>query len=52
MALQEYLFWTLYHEVNIGMKHGFYSDQEIPESIAKDKKPIVDYKTNSHGYIA
>jgi hypothetical protein len=32
------------------MKHGFYSDQEIPESIAKHRKPIADYKTNSHGY--
>tara|TARA_E500000178_G_C17035593_1_gene763194 strand:+ start:5878 stop:6606 length:729 start_codon:yes stop_codon:yes gene_type:complete len=32
------------------MKHGFYSDQEIPKSIAKHRKPIADYKTNSHGY--
>ena len=32
------------------MKFGYYSDNQIPESIAKDRKPISDYKTNSHGY--
>ena len=32
------------------MEYGYYNDKGIPESIAKDKKPIADYKTNSHGY--
>ena len=32
------------------MKYGFYSDNELPKSVAVDKKPIVDYKTNSQGY--
>lgn len=32
------------------MKFGYYSDKQIPESVAKDRKPISDYKVNSHGY--
>ena len=32
------------------MKYGYYADNEIPKSVALDRKPIVDYKTNSHGY--
>ena len=32
------------------MKYGYYADDEIPESIPLDKKSIVSYKTNSHGY--
>ena len=32
------------------MKYGYYADKEIPKSVALDRKPIVDYKTNSHGY--
>jgi hypothetical protein len=32
------------------MKYGYYSDNQIPESVAKDRKPISEYKTNSHGY--
>ena len=32
------------------MKFGYYSDKELPKSVALDRKPIVDYKTNSHGY--
>lgn len=32
------------------MKYGYYADNEIPESVALDRKLIVDYKTNSHGY--
>ena len=32
------------------MKYGFYSDSELPKSVAVDKKPIADYKTNSQGY--
>ena len=32
------------------MKHGYYSDKELPKSVALDRKPIADYKTNSHGY--
>ena len=32
------------------MKFGYYSDKELPKSVALDRKPIADYKTNSHGY--
>jgi hypothetical protein len=32
------------------MKFGFYSDREIPESVAIDRSPWKDYKLNSHGY--
>ncbi len=32
------------------MKYGYYSDNDIPKSIALDRKPISDYKTNSYGY--
>ena len=32
------------------MKYGFYSDSELPKSVAVDRKPIADYKTNSQGY--
>ena len=32
------------------MKFGYYSDKELPKSVALDKKPIADYKTNSYGY--
>ena len=32
------------------MKYGYYSDNDIPKSIALDRKPIKDYKTNSYGY--
>ena len=32
------------------MKYGFYSDKELPKSVAVNKKPIADYKTNSQGY--
>ena len=32
------------------MKFGYYSDNEVPTSVALDRKPIADYKTNSHGY--
>jgi hypothetical protein len=32
------------------MKYGYYADNEIPKSVALDRKPIADYKTNSHGY--
>jgi|TARA_R110000824_G_scaffold6398_2_gene29699 hypothetical protein len=32
------------------MKFGYYSDKELPKSVALDRKPISDYKTNSHGY--
>ena len=32
------------------MKFGYYSDKDIPKSIALDRKPIKDYKVNSYGY--
>jgi hypothetical protein len=32
------------------MKFGFYADNQLPESVAKGKKPISDYNVNSHGY--
>ena len=32
------------------MKHGYYSDRELPKSVGINKAPIIDYKTNSHGY--
>ena len=32
------------------MEYGYYSDQKLPKSVAVDRKPIADYKTNSHGY--
>ena len=32
------------------MKYGHYSDNEIPKSVAVDRKPIVDYTVNSSGY--
>ena len=32
------------------MKFGYYTDQEIPVSVASDRSPIKDYKVNSHGY--
>ena len=32
------------------MKYGFYSDRELPESVGINKPPLIDYKTNSHGY--
>jgi len=32
------------------MKHGFYSDREIPVSVAIDKPPLNEYKLNSKGY--
>jgi hypothetical protein len=32
------------------MKFGFYSDREIPESVAIDRSLWKDYKLNSHGY--
>ena len=32
------------------MKHGFYSDSELPESVGINESPLTDYKTNSHGY--
>ena len=32
------------------MKFGYYTDQELPESVGIDKPPLTDYKTNSHGY--
>ena len=32
------------------MKHGYYTDRELPESVGIDKPPLIDYKTNSHGY--
>ena len=30
------------------MKFGYYSDKELPKSVALDRKPIADYKTNSY----
>jgi len=32
------------------MKHGYYADRELPKSVGINKAPIIDYKTNSHGY--
>jgi len=32
------------------MKHGYYSDSDIPQPIAMDRSPWKDYKLNSHGY--
>jgi len=32
------------------MKYGYYTDDDIPKSIALDRTPIKDYKTNSYGY--
>ena len=32
------------------MKYGFYSDRELPESVGINKPPLIDHKTNSHGY--
>ena len=32
------------------MKHGYYADRNIPESVAKNRSPLKDYKVNSHGY--
>ena len=32
------------------MKFGYYTDQELPESVGINKTPLTDYKTNSHGY--
>ena len=32
------------------MEYGYYNDKKLPKSVAIDRKPIADYKTNSHGY--
>ena len=32
------------------MKYGYYADRELPESVGINKPPLMDYKTNSHGY--
>jgi len=32
------------------MKFGYYTDQEIPVSVALDRSPLKDYKVNSYGY--
>ena len=32
------------------MKHGYYSDKELPKSVGINRKPLIDYKVNSHGY--
>ena len=32
------------------MKFGHYADRELPESVGINKPPLMDYKTNSHGY--
>jgi hypothetical protein len=32
------------------VKHGYYSDRELPESVGINKPPLIEYKTNSHGY--
>ena len=32
------------------MKFGFFSDNDIPKSVALDRAPISAYKTNSYGY--
>ena len=32
------------------MKYGYYSDNELPTSVALDRSPLKDYKVNSHGY--
>ena len=32
------------------MKHGYYADRELPKSVGINQAPIIDYKTNSHGY--
>jgi hypothetical protein len=32
------------------LEFGYYSDKDIPKSIALDRKPIKDYKVNSYGY--
>ena len=36
--------------LNIAMKHGYYSDNEIPKSVALNQSPISDYNVNSFGY--
>tara|TARA_B100000902_G_scaffold71201_1_gene76745 strand:- start:7821 stop:8540 length:720 start_codon:yes stop_codon:yes gene_type:complete len=32
------------------MKFGYYSDDQLPTSVALDRSPLKDYKVNSHGY--
>ena len=32
------------------MKFGYYTDQELPESVGINRKQLTGYKTNSHGY--
>ena len=32
------------------MEYGYYNDKKLPKSVAIDRKPIADYKTNSYGY--
>ena len=32
------------------MKFGYYTDRELPVSVALDRSPLKDYKVNSHGY--
>jgi hypothetical protein len=36
--------------LNIAMKHGYYSDNEIPKSVTLNQSPISDYTVNSFGY--
>ena len=32
------------------MERGYYGDKKLPKPVAITRKPIKDYKTNSHGY--
>jgi len=32
------------------MKFGYYSDEQLPTSVALDRSPLKDHKVNSHGY--
>jgi hypothetical protein len=32
------------------MKYGYYTDNELPKSVALESSPLKDYKLNSHGY--
>ena len=32
------------------MKFGYYSDDQLPTSVALNRAPLKDYKVNSHGY--
>ncbi len=32
------------------MKFGYYSDDQLPTSVALNRSPLKDYKVNSHGY--